>query len=112
ATLRECRLRGIIRRMDGVHDLGGMHGFGRVEREANEPVFHAEWEATVLAMQRWVRGRGIVTLDECRHAIERMAPADYLGSSYYARWLDALDRVLVEKGVVTADEVERRMEFF
>ena len=98
--------------MDGVHDLGGMHGFGRVEREENEPVFHAHWEAAVLAMQRWVRGRDIVTLDEFRHAIERMAPADYLGSSYYARWLDALDRVLVEKGVVTADEVERRMAFF
>ena len=98
--------------MDGVHDLGGMHGFGRVEREANEPVFHARWEAAVLAMQRWVRGRGIVTLDEFRHAIERMAPAEYLGSSYYARWLDALDRVLVEKGVVTADEVDRRIEFF
>ena len=98
--------------MDGVHDLGGMHGFGRVEREANEPVFHARWEAAVLAMQRWVRGRGIVTLDEFRHAIERMAPADYLGSSYYARWLDALDRVLVEKGVVTAEEMDRRIEFF
>ena len=38
--------------MNGVHDMGGMHGFGKVEPEPNEPVFHAPWEGRVLAMQR------------------------------------------------------------
>ena len=38
--------------MDGVHDMGGMDGFGKVEAEQNEPPFHAAWEGRVLAMQR------------------------------------------------------------
>ena len=55
--------------MDGVHDLGGMQGFGRVEREEHEPAFHARWEAEVLAMMRAGGGRGVYNLDEFRHAI-------------------------------------------
>ena len=87
--------------MNGVHDLGGMHGFGPVEREADEPVFHAAWEAVVVAIRRSrIMGR-FFNIDEFRHGIERMDPARYLRSSYYERWLDGLTRVLVEKGVVT-----------
>ena len=95
--------------MNGPHDMGGMHGFGRVEPEQNEPVFHADWEKTVLAASGAVRSRGLVNIDEFRHAIERMPPAEYLGSSYYARWLNALERILVEKGVVTAQELSERV---
>ena len=73
--------------MDGVHDLGGMQGFGRVEREDKEPVFHAPWEAEVLAMMRAGAGRGFYNIDEFRHAIERMRPADYLAATYYEKWL-------------------------
>ena len=94
--------------MNGPHDMGGMHGFGRVEPEQNEPVFHADWEKTVLTSSGAIRSRGLVNIDEFRHAIERMPPAEYLGSSYYARWLNALERVLVEKGVVTAQELSDR----
>jgi nitrile hydratase beta subunit len=98
--------------MDGVHDLGGMQGFGPVQREANEPVFHARWEAEVLAMMRAGGGRGIYNLDEFRHAIERMRPADYLAATYYEKWLDGITRLFVEKGVVTAAEMEARTAFF
>ena len=94
--------------MNGVHDLGGMQGFGPVERERDEPVFHAPWEAVVFAIRR---SRAVIrhfTVDEFRHTIERMDPAGYLGSTYYERWLDALVRVLAAKGVVTIDEVEAR----
>jgi nitrile hydratase len=94
--------------MNGVHDLGGMQGFGPVERERDEPVFHAPWEAVVFAIRR---SRSVVrhfTIDEFRHTIERMDPAGYLGSTYYERWLDALVRVLAAKGVVTLEEVEAR----
>src|SRR5437762_10782204 len=62
--------------MNGPHDMGGMHGFGRVEPEQNEPVFHADWEKTVLAASGAVRSRGLVNIDEFRHAIERMPPAE------------------------------------
>jgi len=98
--------------MDGVHDLGGMHGFGPVEREENEPVFHAAWEAAVLAMMRAGGARGLYNIDEFRHGIERMDPAHYLRASYYEKWLDGITRVLVEKGVVSGAEVSARVAFF
>jgi nitrile hydratase len=98
--------------MDGIHDLGGMQGFGRVEREEDEPPFHAPWEAAVLAIMRAGGSRGLFNIDEFRHAIERMEPARYLASSYYERWLDGIARLLLEKGVVAAEELEARMSFF
>jgi nitrile hydratase beta subunit len=98
--------------MDGVHDLGGMQGFGRVEREENEPTFHARWEAEVLAMMRAGTGRGVYNLDEFRHAIERMRPADYLAATYYEKWLDGITRLYLEKGIVTEAEIDARTAFF
>jgi len=98
--------------MDGVHDLGGMQGFGAVEREENEPIFHAPWEAAVLTMMRAVGGQGIVNIDEFRHAIERMNPGEYLRATYYEKWLDGITRLLVEKGVVSEKEMEARTAFF
>lgn len=94
--------------MDGVHDLGGMHGFGPVVREPNEPVFHEPWEATVVAMTRSARAHGVFNIDEFRHAIERMPPARYLAATYYERWLDAVTRLCIEKGLATAEELDRR----
>jgi nitrile hydratase subunit beta len=99
-------------RMDGVHDLGGMQGFGPVEREEREPVFHAQWEAAVLAMMRAGGGRGIYNIDEFRHGIERMAPAHYLAATYYEKWLDGITRLFVEKGVIGEGELDKRLEFF
>jgi nitrile hydratase subunit beta len=95
--------------MNGVHDLGGMHGFGPVEPEPNEPVFHADWEKRVYAINRAVRTRGLVNIDEFRHGVERMNPAHYLASSYYEHWLDSVARLLDEKGIVPSAEVETRM---
>jgi nitrile hydratase len=82
--------------MNGVHDMGGMHGFGKVEVESNEPVFHEPWEARVLAMNRRLSGR-LYHLDEMRNAIEHLPPAQYLGSSYYARWLAAIENLVAAK---------------
>ncbi len=84
--------------MNGVHDLGGMDGFGPVVRERNEPVFHADWERQVFGMMLATMGQGFYNLDEIRHAIERMSPAHYLGSTYYEHWLAGLERILAEKG--------------
>lgn len=98
--------------MDGVHDLGGMQGFGPVEREVDEPVFHAPWEAAVLAMMRAGGSRGIFNIDEFRHGIERMNPSHYLRATYYEKWLDGIARVYVEKGVIGGDELAARTAFF
>jgi len=100
--------------VNGVHDLGGMHGFGPVEREQNEPVFHAPWEAEMVAISNAVRagGRAVMNIDEFRNGIERMDPAHYLGSTYYEHWFDGISRVLIEKDVISADELEKRTAFF
>jgi nitrile hydratase subunit beta len=94
--------------MDGVHDLGGMHGFGPIEREDNEPPFHGRWEAAVVAIMRATRGAGLYNIDEFRHSIERMAPAHYLGSSYFEHWLDGIVRLLDEKDVIATEELDLR----
>jgi nitrile hydratase len=91
--------------MNGAHDLGGMHGFGRVAPEANEPVFHAEWERRVFALRLAMSAWGRWSIDMSRHASERMPPAEYLATSYYEHWLFGLETLLVECGFVTRDEL-------
>jgi hypothetical protein len=87
--------------VNGIHDMGGMHGFGPVTVEKDEPVFHSEWEGKVRAMFQATVGR-FYNLDEFRHAIERMEPASYLEAAYYERWLYAVESLLDEKGVLNA----------
>jgi len=93
--------------MNGVHDLGGMHGLGPIDIEQDEPVFHHEWERRVFGMFLPVFATGAFNIDEFRHAIERMGPK-YLATSYYEHWLAAFETLLVEKGVISADEFAAR----
>ena len=90
---------------NSVHDMGGMHGFGPVEAEPNEPLFHAAWEARVRALQRAMGVTGVWTLDEFRAAQELLSPLTYLSSSYYERWFRALERQVVRHGLVGEDEI-------
>lgn len=77
--------------MDGIHDLGGRHGFGSNLEQRDEAGFHARWEERVFAMAALITGRGCFNADEFRHAIERVDPVTYLGDGYYGRWLAALE---------------------
>lgn len=95
--------------MDRVHDLGGMRGFGPIEREENEPVFHEPWEGRVRVMMALGLRLGVYNIDEFRWAVERMDPASYLSASYYEKWLDGIERLYVEKGVIEREELERRL---
>ena len=90
---------------NSIHDMGGMHGFGPVEVEPNEPPFHEAWEGRVLAMQRAMGFAGLWTIDAGRASMETLPPLDYLRSSYYRRWFLGLQRRLVEHGLVGADEI-------
>jgi nitrile hydratase beta subunit len=92
--------------MNGVHDLGGMHGMGPVEIERDEPVFHSKWEARVLALQLACGFHGRWNIDMGRYAREQMPPAEYLAATYYEKWLFGLKKLLVEQGLVTAKELE------
>src|ERR1700681_4122878 len=91
--------------MDGVHDMGGMYGFGKVEPEPTEPPFHAPWEGRVLAMQRAMGYAGAWHIDMSRFAQERLPPQVYLTASYYQRWALAMEKNVVERGYAGADEL-------
>lgn len=91
--------------MDGIHDMGGMDGFGAVTPEPNEPVFHAPWEARVLAMQRALGYAGAYNIDMSRAAQEVLPPQVYLTVSYYKRWALGMEHNLARGGLVGADEL-------
>jgi nitrile hydratase beta subunit len=90
---------------NSVHDMGGMHGFGRVEPEPHEPPFHQTWEGRVFALQRAMGFIGLWTIDAGRASLEALPPLDYLGSSYYRRWFLGLEHRVVRRGLVGEDEI-------
>jgi nitrile hydratase beta subunit len=96
--------------MDGVHDMGGRQGFGRVRYTVNAAAFHAAWEMRVHALYAFAVRSGIFNMDEYRHAIERMEPRHYLAASYYERALTSLATLCVEKGAFTREELEQRAQ--
>ncbi|WP_213775182.1 nitrile hydratase subunit beta [Bradyrhizobium sp. dw_78] len=91
--------------MNGVHDMGGMDGFGKVEPEPNEPAFHAAWEGRVMAMVRAMGAAGAFNIDTSRYYREILPPDVYLSSSYYQKWLLGLEDMLIDKGYVSAGDV-------
>jgi nitrile hydratase len=96
--------------MDGIHDLGGRQGFGKVRYGVDAPAFHAAWEMRVNALYSLAVRAGIFNMDEYRHAIERMEPRHYLTASYYERALTSLLTLCIEKGLVTAEELQQRAQ--
>ena len=91
--------------MNGAADMGGMHGFGSVQIEPNEAVFHADWERRIFALNNAVGASGVWTLDAFRQMRESIPPPEYLALSYYALWVVSLERLMVEHGLATAEEV-------
>lgn len=91
--------------MNGVHDMGGMHGMGAVQAEKDEPVFHARWQSRIFALDRVVRGKW--NAGASRHQKELIPPAEYLRIGYFERVLIGLTGLLVKNGLVTRAEVEK-----
>ena len=94
--------------MNSVHDMGGMDGFGPVETEDNEPVFHDAWEGRIFglftgALQSWNRGRNFPWF---RFALESIPPEAYLRMSYYERWFEVISANLLRAGLVSERELE------
>jgi nitrile hydratase len=92
--------------MNGIHDMGGMHGMGPVRPETREPVFHHAWEGRVFALDAAMRAWRKWNIDAGRYEIELIPPADYLRQSYYERWLARLVQLMIKRGLVTREEVE------
>src|ERR1700689_4250471 len=91
--------------MDGIADMGGMHGFGPIDRSDDDGTFHAEWERSILGITFSALGAGLFNVDEIRRATESADPLTYLKSTYYERWLYSTEDLLKEKRVVTADDL-------
>lgn len=99
--------------MNGVHDMGGMHGFGPIDIESDEPVFHDEWEGRVYGIVTSIREEyDVYGPYGSRHYIENIPPARYLASSYYEKWMLALETALLHKGLLTAEELDNRTRQF
>jgi len=90
--------------------MGGMQGAGPIAPESDEPVFHAQWEKDVFAIEVAASGQGLYNGAEFRHAIERMNWRHYLESSYYEHWLTAIETLLCEKGIIDTEELEARVK--
>jgi len=91
--------------MNGPHDMGGMQCFGPVRPERDEPLFHHAWERRALGVVVAMGATGRWNLDMSRAARESLPPATYLASSYYEIWIRALERLLVERGLVEVSEL-------
>ncbi len=91
---------------NSIHDMGGMHGFGKVEPEIDEPVFHEPWESRVYAMNRAMGPLRLWTIDMGRASQETLLPALYVSATYYQRWLLGLERRVLEHNLAGADELE------
>jgi nitrile hydratase beta subunit len=93
--------------VNGIHDMGGMHGMGPIDPERNEPVFHEAWESRVLAisfsLRPWAQGRN---WGNNRYRLETIPPAEYLRMSYYERWFSSLTSRLLGSDLVTQEELD------
>ncbi len=98
--------------MNGIHDMGGMHGFGPIPQETGDSVFHEPWQGRMFGIALTLGQQGIYDPNGMRFDLESMEPAEYLGSSYYQRWLLVTERVLVAKGVLTQEELDAKMDSF
>ena len=92
--------------MNGIHDIGGMDNIGPVNIEKDEPVFHDDWERKVYAMTLATMGTGIFVTDEVRYVTETIPPRDYLTFKYYEKWLYSLEQLMLQKNMVTREELE------
>jgi nitrile hydratase subunit beta len=92
--------------MNGVHDMGGMHGLGAIPHEDDEPVWHAPWESRVFAMNLALGAWRRWNLDWGRHQLELLPAADYLRMSYYEKWLARMVDVAVRRELITQTEAE------
>ena len=91
----------------GVHDMGGLPA-GRIERAEHA---HALWEKRADALMVLLAGRErqVITVDELRRGIEQLGADAYEAMSYYERWIASIANTLLAKGVISADELGRRM---
>src|SRR3990172_268176 len=95
--------------MNGIHDLGGMHGFGSVAVDDADP-FHADWERRVFGLRTamLIEHGAPRNLDEARYEVEKLEPHIYLTAGYFERWLLAGEQIYVNHGLLNEEEIGGR----
>ena len=91
--------------MNGIHDMGGMHGFGAINAERNEPVFHEAWEARMFGLGRAMTSPPGFSIDRFRFLRECMPPVAYLAWSYYEHWYFATALSLLQANMISMEEL-------
>ncbi|MBA4097032.1 MAG: nitrile hydratase subunit beta [Rhodospirillum sp.] len=93
--------------MNAIHDLGGMHGFGAIDAERNEPPFHEAWEGRAGGILEVMTFPAGFTVDRFRYLRETLRPALYLTQTYYEQWIYIAEQALLESGMISAEELAR-----
>ena len=94
--------------MNSIHDMGGMHGFGRIPYKAAEPVFHEAWQGRVFAIAMYTRG----VPNGFRYMVEKIDPTLYLAYTYYEKWMHAKTQGFLEDGGISAAELADKIDYF
>lgn len=96
--------------MNGIHDVGGMHGLGPIRIDRNEPVFASDWERQAFSTIGLYFAGGLCPIEEFRHSVEVMDPAEYLSTSYYIHWLHAMETLAINNGLLTKTEIDAKVQ--
>ncbi len=95
--------------MNGIHDLGGMHGLGPIDIDPQQALFKDDWQRRMFGIFVLAFAGGHFNLDQFRSAIEQMNPAHYLNSNYYEHWLHSLETWCKANGSLSEAEITARM---
>jgi len=91
--------------MDGIHDLGGKQGHGKIDRSGEDKVFKTDWEGRIFGIVLGTTPAPGWNIDRGRHARECIDPGDYLTRGYFDRWLVALETLLIDSGRASLEEI-------
>ena len=88
--------------MDGIHDVGGRHGFGPIEVTTEDPPFPTDWEARAFGITKATTTASDYSVDKFRYTREQLPPVEYLTTPYFGQWMRGTMAMLVGSGLVTA----------
>src|SRR4029450_5704827 len=93
----------------GHHDIGGLHGAGKIDQTEHEL---SDWEILADAVNQALGANGIKRTDEMRRAREEMDSAAYRDMTYYEGWIASIESILIEKNILTKEEITRKLAKF
>jgi nitrile hydratase len=93
----------------GHHDIGGLLGAGPIDQTEHQL---SDWEILADAVNQALGARGVKRTDEMRRAREEMDSEVYRDLAYYERWIASIETILIEKKILTKEEIDRKLAEF